>query len=110
MKREAQSVGAAVASVIAEFVINVVELYTMREEISLKRIFAEGKNYFAAGFVMAAVLLLVRSLQVRAYGKIPATIPQTVLFVLIGAAVYFAVLFICRDKLVTSVLHKKKEK
>ncbi len=103
-----QSVGAAVASVIAEFVINAVELYVVRKEISLKRIFAEGKNYFLAGLFMAAVLYAVRILQVRSYGAVPATIPATVLFVLTGALSYFLVLLLLKDKLVFSVLHRRK--
>ena len=103
-----QSVGAAVASVIAEFVINVVELYVMRKEISLKRIFAEGSNYFLAGAVMAGVLLLVRFWQVQVYGVLPATIPHTVLFVLIGAAVYFVSLLLLRDQLICSLISAKK--
>ena len=103
-----QSVGAAVASVIAEAVINVAELWAMREEISVKRIFSEGKHYFLAGAVMAGVLLLVRFRQVQKYGALPATIPHTVLFVLIGAAAYFTVLFILRDQMIFSEIEKKK--
>ena len=105
-----QSVGAAVASVIAECVINVVELFVMRKEISVKRIFAEGKNYFIAGGVMAAVLLLVRFLQVRAFGAVPATVPYTALFVLIGAVTYFSALFILKDRLVSGALGTIRKK
>lgn len=105
-----QSVGAAAASVIAECVINVAELFAMRKEISVKRIFAEGKNYFIAGGAMAAVLLLVRFLQVRAFGAVPATVPYTALFVLIGAATYFAVLLILKDKLVSGALGTIRKK
>ena len=53
---------------------------------------------------MAAVLLLVRFLQVRAFGAVPATVPYTALFVLIGAVTYFAVLLILKDKLVSVAL------
>ena len=105
-----QSVGAAVASVIAECVINVVELTAMREEISIRRIFAEGKNYFIAGGVMAAALLTVRALQVKVFGVIPATIPYTALFVVIGAAAYFAVLLVLKDRMICSVIRRKKQK
>ena len=64
-----QSVGAAAASVIAECVINVAELFAMRKEISVKRIFAEGKNYFIAGGAMAAVF----GVKVKATARVPST-------------------------------------
>ena len=36
-----------------------------------------------------------------AFGVVPATVPYTALFVLIGAVTYFAVLLILKDKLVS---------
>ena len=46
------SIGAAIASVLAETVIALVQLYIVRKEFSVKRIFLLSKNYLIAGGLM----------------------------------------------------------
>lgn len=104
------SVGAAAASVVAELVINVVEFKYMRGELSVRRVLAEGRNYFLSGAVMAAVLIGVRLRSRAVFGCIPGTIPRTAVFVLTGMAVYTLCLVILKDELVLSVLKRVRSK
>ncbi len=89
--RFCKSVGAAVASVAAETVIAVVQLFIVRRELSPLRVIKEGVHYYIAGFVMMLVLLPVCRL-------LPSSVINTVIIALCGAAVYFVMLLIERDE------------
>ena len=90
-----QSIGAAIASVVAESVIAIVQLVLMRKEISPAQVLREGIHYYVASIVMVIALLpLVRALS-------PSPL-HTFMIVAIGAATYFVVLFIERDAFLIS--------
>ena len=101
-----KSVGAAIASVIAEAVIAIVQLYIVRTEFSAKEIIKSGKNYYISGIVMFAVLLFAGS-------KLQPSIMNTVLMIVGGGALYFAILFLLKDEFfignVQSVLNRFKK-
>lgn len=90
-----QSLGAAFASVVAESVIAIVQLILLRKEISPVQVLKEGIHYYIAGAVMAIVMIpFVTTLS--------PSLTHTVMLVMIGAIVYFAMLFIERDDLLVS--------
>ena len=89
------SIGAAVASVIAEFVISILQLYLVRKELSAFEIIKSGIHYYIAGAVMLAVLFFIRDLFT------PSMI-NTLYLVVIGAATYFLSLIILRDDFLLS--------
>lgn len=97
-----QSCGAAIASVMAESAIAIVQLYFVRKEISPKRVVLEGMPYFFAAAVMTLVLWLYPF-------RLEATIINSAFMVAIGAVVYFTVLLLIRDEFfisnVTTVLN-----
>ena len=86
-----QSYGAAIASVIAETVIAVVQLIIVRKELSPWEVIKSGWHYYIAGGIMAVVLFLVR-------GYLTSSILNTIILVCIGAGTYFAVLLIMHDQ------------
>ena len=98
-----QSYGAAIASVAAETVIAVVQIYIVRKELSPTIIIKSSFNYLFAGALMAFVLIAIR-------GYFVSSIVNTMILVIIGTIVYFSVLLIIRDKFffdnVISVLKK----
>lgn len=55
-----QSMGAAVASVVAETTIAIIQIYIVRKELSPFEIVKCGTHYYIAGGIMFAVLLLIR--------------------------------------------------
>lgn len=90
-----QSMGAAVASVVAETAIAIIQIYIVRKELSPFEIVKCGMHYFIAGGVMFAVLLLIRD-------SFSASILHTFELVIIGATVYGVALILMRDEFLLS--------
>ena len=86
-----QSYGAAIASVIAETVVTVVQIYIVRKELSAREIIRSSSHYLLAGGAMAVTLLLVR-------GYFAPSVLNTIALSSCGVASYCLVLFVIRDK------------
>lgn len=102
-----QSVGAAVASVIAESTIAIVQIIMVRKELSPLEIVKRGKNYCIAGVVMVGVLFILNR-------YLTSGIVNTAILVISGACSYFIVLLVLRDQFfltnVNTVMAKIKNK
>lgn len=85
-----QSIGAAIASVAAETTIALVQLWLVRHELSIKRVFISSWHYLMAGGVMMMGLLMIRRV-------LSPSIFHTLILIICGAAIYFVVLVILRD-------------
>lgn len=100
-----QSMGAAIATVAAETLIAIVQIFIVRKELRPSRIIGESINYFIAGVVMVVLLYFE--------GKylVPSFI-NTMIMIISGAICYFLCLFIMRDEFMVSnirvVLQKLK--
>lgn len=92
-----KSYGAAIASVVAEIVIAIVQLYIVRKELNFWKIIKCGHNYYIAGFVMGSVLYFCKE-------KLSAAFFNTLLLILIGAVTYISILFLIRDDFLISNL------
>jgi len=86
-----QSFGAAVASVIAETVIAVVQIIWVRKELSSWEILKRGRNYYIAGALMVLALFILG-------GCLSSNIVNTAFMVVVGASIYFGMLFVLRDE------------
>lgn len=86
-----KSYGAVIASVIAEIIIALVQLYIVRDELSFMRIIASGKNYFISGIIM---LFILRYMNIH---LMPSMI-NTFMMIFTGALVYVIMLLILRDE------------
>lgn len=102
-----KSTGAAVASVIAETTIVVIQFVILRKELSLLKILKISVKYFFAGLVMVVALYFENI-------YLSPSIINTLIMVISGAFVYFLILFIERDAFfitnVKNVLGKIKKK
>ena len=85
-----KSYGAVIASVIAESVIAITQLYIVRDELSIKNIFFSGKNYFVSGIIMLIILRYMNS-------YLYPSMFNTFIMILTGAFVYVIMLLILRD-------------
>lgn len=99
-------VGAAIASVIAEITILLIQLRYFKEQFNIKEILNLSMKCFISGIVMfLAVKLVVYYL--------PVSILNTVIEILIGGIVYIAMLFVLKYKFLTDiynlVINKIKE-
>lgn len=105
-----KSMGAAIASVMAEIVIAIVQIIIVRNELKPSVIIKEGIHYYIAGALMLVSLIPL--------GKvlIPSII-HTVIMVCCGAGVYFMALLIMKDEffvsnfkmMIEKVAKKRKE-
>lgn len=100
------SVGAAIASVIAEFSVTFVQFVYVKDQFDLKQIVKLVPRYFIASIMM---LLLLRAENI----VLQPGIFNTMLMVVSGVITYFVILFILRDTFVFeafSILKKKIRK
>ena len=100
------SVGATIASVIAEFSVTFVQFVYIKNQIDLKRIARLVPQYLVASIIML-VLLKIEDIILQ------PSIFNTVLMVISGIIVYFGILFILKDTLIfeaLDVLKRRMEK
>lgn len=86
-----QSAGAAIASVIAETSIAVIQLIIVRKELSLKKIIKEGVHYYVAGLIMFGITYQINRM-------LSSSIMNTFIIIIIGVVSYFTVLIILKDQ------------
>ncbi|ETP72234.1 membrane protein involved in the export of O-antigen and teichoic acid [Lachnospiraceae bacterium JC7] len=95
------SVGAAVASVMAEIVISALQLWHIKEELNISGIFGTGKNYLVAGIMMLLILRIESSC-------LSASLVHTIIMIATGVAVYLGFLIMMRDEDIMNYLRKIK--
>lgn len=97
------SVGAAVASVVAEFSVTFVQFVYVKDQLDLKQVAKLVPRYFLASMMM---LLLLKAEDMA----FQPGIFNTMLMVISGATIYFASLFILKDKFAFEALDIVKKK
>lgn len=85
-----KSIGASIASIIAEVTITIMQLYFVRKYISWKKVLCEGKNYIIAGLIMFFALYAISKC------FLPSII-NTIIVVTIGFSIYILVLLLLHD-------------
>ncbi len=97
-----QAVGAAISTVIAEFLVLLVQMILLRKEFGFSLILQTYK-YWIAGAVMGVAVYFAGSWMQRRMGG-------TLLQVLIGAALYSALLWILRDSFFLGLIQMVKDR
>lgn len=97
-----QSIGACIATVISQLVVDIIQLYYVRKEINLRRIRRLSYRYFFAGIVMFACCMLVQVF-LSGFACIVAQI-------IVGVVVYFGILIYFKDQFIYLMIDKIKEK
>lgn len=85
-----KSIGAAIASLIAEVVISVVQLFYVRNELSFVKIIKSSLRYLVSGSVMLIVLRILNY-------YFPPKIIYSAIMIVVGCAVYCLCLLMMRD-------------
>ena len=85
------SIGAAIASVIAETVIALLQLFLVRNELSFGIVLKRSWKYFVSGIVMFLILFFIEK-------QLQPSIINTLILFIVGVISYFTVLLILRDK------------
>lgn len=97
------SMGAAFASVVAETVIAIIQIFIVRKEISPREIVSSSRHYLVAGAVMYGALKIL--------GKfLEARMINSVIMIVCGGFIYFCVLMIQRDEFFINQVERVWEK
>ncbi|MDQ1000805.1 O-antigen/teichoic acid export membrane protein [Neobacillus niacini] len=94
------SVGAAIATVLAEITVTIVQFIFVKEYIHLKQIIKENSPYLFSSIVMGGVILLL-----GIYVNV-SPILKTIIQLAIGLATYSLLLLIMKDKFLLDVKNK----
>ncbi|USS84731.1 polysaccharide biosynthesis C-terminal domain-containing protein [Fructilactobacillus myrtifloralis] len=97
------AVGTAIATVISEIAVTAYQLYSIRNQVSMTRLFSGYWQYLFAGLVM---FWLVFGLGV----KLKSTWTMLILEILVGMVCYLGFLLILRPKLVRETIAKVRNK
>ena len=87
------SYGAAIASVISEVIITAVQLYFIRNELSIPKIFSLSWKYLVSAVCMLIVLLLMDA-------KLSVSFMHTMIMIVTGFIIYMVLLLLMRDEMV----------
>ena len=94
--------GAAVATVIAELCVTVIQLYYIRNEFNVFRIIKLSKNYVISGILMFTFCIAINTL-------INNYVYALIIQVCIGIISYFVVLYILKDDMIFMIIDKLKK-
>lgn len=97
--RSYQSIGATIATVLAELIVAIVQLYFAREVINIKKITKKVPKYIISSILMFTICMIIRQI-------LPNGIICLCTQVVIGATIYLLCLFILKDELFINVLNQ----
>lgn len=96
--------GAAIGTVLAEGTVTILQLYFVREKISIKEILFSSKNYLIAGILMFVVDLVIKNKLLIGVGNLLSL----VILVAVGIIIYLGVLLFLKDDMLNEILSKVK--
>ena len=98
-----KSIGASIATVIAEFTVTGIQFYLARKEISIIEVLKIAKNYFVASIIMFCISIIL--------GKfINNNMLSIILQALCGGIVYLIALIVLKDKIIDEAVNIFKNK
>ena len=98
-----KSIGASIATVIAECTVTGIQFYLVRKEISVIEVLKIAKNYFIASLIMFVISIAIGRF-------IENNVLSIMIQVICGGIVYFIVLIIMKDKIVKEAIDVIKNK
>ncbi len=93
------ALGAAIASVCAECMVTIVQLFYIQKQISVRKILLPLFRYATAGIIMLAALSLEDTI-------FPPNALCTAVMIFSGGSIYFLVLLLIKDKFVCDIFVK----
>ena len=113
------SIGASIATVLAQLVVDSVQIYFVRNEIKFKPIIRNFIRYFIAGFIMFVVCQIVKviistnafngiiiAISGNGNGSMVKHVISIILQVIAGSITYFSMLYVLRDKYFYMIVNK----
>lgn len=97
------SIGAAIATVIAETSVTGVQIYFTRRDFDFKKIFRENSKYIISALCMFVITYFVAK-------RMPSSIINTFICVVIGGGVYIGILLLMKDEQIFEVIGMFRKK
>lgn len=97
------SIGASIASVIAELCVTLCMAFFIRKEISLKKIILMSWKYLTSGIIMFIVLKIVSN-------YLPSSLINSLILIMIGMLVYTLFLLILKEQFILIIVNVIKTK
>ena len=97
-----QSVGACIATVISQIIVDAVQIYYIRNEVNLKKVFRLSYKYFFAGIIMFGLCMIVQIV----FSGIICILVQ----IAVGVISYFGILLLYQDEFVFLAINKVRER
>ena len=97
---DAGAYGVAIASVLAETVSTVLQLYFLKDVLSVKPILKSALKYFPSSILMGGVIIVVL--------KFCSGFTALLMSIIFAAITYLILLLICRDEQIISVINQLK--
>ena len=94
-----KSVGAVIATVIAEFIVTAVQFYFIRKDFNIIEIIKKGRSYFIIALIMFSITTMIDFIIVS--NKIGILVQVGV-----GAIVYFMILLLLKDRLIIELKNR----
>ena len=95
-----QSVGVAIATLLTEWLVTMVQLYMVRRDFGFKTILSQSTHYWLAGMIMFMITITIEQM-------FSPTIIHTGI---IGGAVYIGILLGMRDSVLMEGISAAREK
>ena len=97
------SIGASVATVLSQVVVDGIQIYYVKNEINILEMFKGAKNYLFASLIMFAVCFIIKFF-------ISAPLQSMIIQVVIGGLTYVGFLLILKDENIYLIINTMKEK
>ena len=96
------SVGACIATVLSQLVVDICQIYFVKDEIDIKSMFKLSYKYLFAGIIMFVSCLFVQLIMVG--------FKCMIIQIIVGVVVYFGILIMFKDEFIYLLIEKLKEK
>ena len=97
------SIGAAIATVIAEISVTGIQVYFTRKDFDFGEIIRKNKNYIISSLVIFVPTYLLA-------GCLPSSIINSFICIMVGCVIYLGLLFFVKDKTLFKTVVKLKSK
>ncbi|MDD3453484.1 MAG: flippase [Bacilli bacterium] len=98
-----KSIGACIATVIAEFTVTAIQFYYIRKDLNLNKIFKLSIKYFTSALVM---FIIIEVIDLIVLNNVLSLFIQTI----VGGIIYCIVLFILKDNFIKYIVNMFKSK
>ena len=98
-----ESIGASIATILSQLVVDGVQIYYVRNDIKWKPLIRIAVRYLVSSVIMFLACLLVKLIGLK-------PVLSIIIQMAVGVGVYVGMLIIFRDKFLNTILDKIKEK